>query len=183
MKQLNPLFFTLAFVVGCDVASRDGVPQRYPDFESAIEAIATSEDIDEARAAAAQLYSGGVPAINALRKHLSDDRVIASGFCTRSLNTYDGLTLAEQARWSIQDMVETGLPKVYDESYYVLRNDNLEQWLDERKGMSFIELQIEAATAQLSHAKQQMANGDPYATGAVHMIEDRLMELSDREKE
>ena len=74
-------------------------------------------------------------------------------------------------------MIEIGLPKVYDNSYYVLRNDNLEQWLDERKGMSITELEIEAATAQLNQAKQQMEAGASYANDAVDMIEDRLAEL------
>lgn len=177
MKPLNSFFFALAIFFGCDGRHRVSIDNPYPDFDSAIEAIATTEDIYVAGAAAEQLYSGGVHAINALREHLSDDRVVPSGFCTRSLNNYDGLTMAEQMRWSIQDMIETSLPKVYDDSYYVLRSGNLEQWLDQRAGMSFIELQIEAATTQLNHAKGQMAHGDPYASGAIDIIEDRLLEL------
>jgi hypothetical protein len=178
MKPLNTLIFSLAFFFfGCDSPRRDVVPQRYADFDSAIEAIASSEDISEANTAAVQLYSGGVPAIDALRKHLKDERVIPSGFCSRSLNTYDGVTMAEQALWSIQDMIETGLPKSCGDSYYVLRDGNLETWLDERTGLSIKELQIAAASAQLDQAKRELATGDPDAQGAIEMIEDRLLEL------
>ena len=178
MKPLNTLLFAFALVVGCDASNRDGDSDPYPDLDSAVEAIATSRDIYRAGAAAKQLYSGGVPAINVFRKHLRDDRVIPSGFCTRSLNTYEGITMAEQSRWSIQDMIETGLPKVYGNCYYVLRNDNVEQWLDDRTGSTFVELQIQAATAQLGNAKMQRANGDYYASGAIEIIEERLKELS-----
>ena len=177
MKPLVLVSFSLGLFFGCDGPHRDVVPQRYADFESAIEAMATSKDIGDANAAAVQLYAGGIPAIDALRRHLRDDRVIPSGFCSRSLSRYDGLTIAEQARWSIQDMIETGLPKVYDDSYYVLRDGDLEQWLDERKGMSFIELQMEAARAQLDQAKRHMATGKPHAEGAIAVLKDRLAEL------
>lgn len=144
MKTQHTLIFVLILLFGCDVTSRDIVPRRYADFDTAIEVIATSGDIDDANAAAAQLYSGGVPAINALRKHLDDKRAIPSGFCSRALNTYEGLTIADQALWTIQEMIEPDVAKAYGHSNF-LEKGNVEQWLDERKGMSIIELRAEAA--------------------------------------
>lgn len=112
MKPQYLLFFSLAIASGCDSTREQPVPQAFADLEAAAEAIATSHDLEVANAAAIQLYSGGVPAIDALRKHLHNERVIPSGFCTRALSSYDGLTMAEQTFWSIQDMIETGVPKI-----------------------------------------------------------------------
>ena len=176
MKTFCALVAAIATCLGCESSDRKADPQPYEDIESAIEALATLDDIWEASAAAKQIYSGGVPAIEALRGYLDDDRVIPSGLCSRSFNSRE-VTLGEQAMWTIQDMIEVDLPKVYDNSYYVLSNENVEQWLDKRKGMTMTELEIEAATAQLNQAKQQMEAGDRYANDAVRIIEDRLAEL------
>ena len=59
----------------------------------------------------------------------------------------------------------------------------MEQWLDERKGMSFSQLRIEAATAQLKYAKQHKANGERYANDAIALIEERLAELNSPHQE
>ncbi|MEM6473852.1 MAG: hypothetical protein AAF802_30130 [Planctomycetota bacterium] len=176
MKTFYAIIASVGICVGCESSNRKDDSRPYEDFETAIEAIATVNDIWEASAAAEQIYTGGVPAIVALRGYLDDVRVIPSGFCSRSINSSD-ITLGQQALWTIQDMIEVGLPKMYDNSFYVLRSGNLEQWLDEREGMSIIELEIEAANAQLLQAKQQMEAGAPYAKDAVTIIEDRLEEL------
>ena len=144
MKSPLTLLIAIALLVGCAKPPRAGSPHRYPDLESAIDALATSEDIQDANAAAAQIYDGGIPAIYALREHLDDDRLIPSGFCTRALNRYDMLTVSDQALWTIQEMLEPDVPKAYEHADCLLRG-NVGQWLDEHKGLSIAELRAEVA--------------------------------------
>ncbi|MEL6108504.1 MAG: hypothetical protein AAFU85_20965 [Planctomycetota bacterium] len=177
MKPLHPFFFALTLFFGCDDPRTDRVPGSYPDFETAIEVIATTEDIYEAGEAAAHLYEGGIPAINALRNHLSDQRVIPSGFCTRSLNQ-PGQTMDEQALWSIQDMIEPQAPKLLAGYYQVLSRETVEQWLDRREDMSITGLQIEAASTWLSRAQRDFeSSGSPHAQAVIELCQERLNEL------
>lgn len=104
MKSPSTLLIAIALLVGCAKPPPAASPHRYPDLESAIAALATSEEIQDANAAAAQIYDGGIPAIYALREHLDDHRLIPPGFCTSALNRYDMLTVSDQALWTIQEI-------------------------------------------------------------------------------
>jgi hypothetical protein len=179
MKASFGFTLLIAIALGCSASNEHTVvTQADVDFDTAIEIIATSTDWDYVNSAQARLSYGGLPAIDALRNHLSDERVIPTGYSTRAINSGD-VTIAEQALWTIQDMIETALPKVYDDSYYVLRDNNVEQWLDERRGQSLLDLQVDAAATQLAHAKQELDSGNNAARCAVRILEERLAELRD----
>ena len=55
MKPQYLLFFSLALANGCDSTSEQPVPQAFADLDAAAEAIATSQDLEVANAAANQL--------------------------------------------------------------------------------------------------------------------------------
>ncbi len=182
-KRMKPVcILIIALVgssVGCSGSRRDDtVPPPYPDFESAIEAIATSSDLSEANAAAVQLYSGGVPAIDVLREHLSDDRIIPSPFCSRAVNA-GSISVGEQSFWTIQDMIETTrLPKSL-RNYLILTSDSVETWLDDRKGKSIRELQVDAATASFAAAKKDFqSRGNSNARAAMELYGEQLQTLN-----
>ena len=145
MKSPWTLLIAFALLVGCAKPPGAASPHRYPDVESAIDALATSEDIQDANAAAAQIYAGGIPAIYALRGHLHDDRLIPSGFCTRALNRYDMLTVSDQALWTIQEMLEPDLPKAYDHADCLLREKRGAMAGRNTRGLSIAELRAEVA--------------------------------------
>ena len=173
------IFALVGLCLGCSGSRRDETtPPTYPSFESAIEAIATSSDLSEANAAALQLYAGGVPAIESLRKYLSDDRVIQSPFCSRAINA-GSISVGEQSFWTIQDMIETTrLPKSL-RNYYILTPDSVETWLDDRKGKSIRELQVDAASESLSAAKKDFqSTGRSNARAAMELYVEQLQTLN-----
>lgn len=182
-KRMKPvcifIFALVALSLGCRGSRRDDtIPPPYPNFESAIEAIATSSDLSEANAAAVQLYSGGVPAIDVLRKHLSDDRVIPSPFCSRAVNA-GPISVGEQSFWTIQDMIETTrLPKSL-RNYLILTPDGVERWLDDRKGKLIRELQVDAAKASFAAARKDFqSRGDSNARAAMELYAEQLQALN-----
>lgn len=177
MKLQLSIAFTLAFAVGCSDSSKQRViTPANVDFDTAVEIIATSDDFDYVNSAQARLVYGGLPAIAELRLHLSDERIIPTGYSNRSINSGE-ISIATHAFWTIQDMIETGLPKYYDESYHVLNSGNVERWLDDRSDKSLIELQIDAASSTLAHAQREQQSGDQEARGAVKILTERLKEL------
>jgi hypothetical protein len=177
MKISFSFIAAISICLGCESTDHKADPQPYKNFESAIEAIATSDDIWVASAAAGQIYSGGVPAIEALRGYLDDDRVIPSGLCSRSINSND-VTLGEQSFWTIQDMIEETRVPLVKKSYYVLTRDNVEDWLDRQQGKSLVGLKIEAASASLGLANlDYQANNTPDARDAIEEYSELLVEL------
>ena len=186
MKSVCIALVTILLTVGCNQSGGEsntledkGRSHSSPSptqFDAAIETIATSTDMDAVHAAADALRSGGLPAIRALRGHLSDKRIPPSDYLTRAVSgTPD---MSDHCFWLIQDMIEPGVPKLYREAYAVLTRDNVEQWLDDRGGKSIVELQIDAAAASLDRAERDFdTSGESHAKEAFHIYSERLSEL------
>jgi hypothetical protein len=144
------------------------------DFDKAFETIATSTDPDAVKAAAATLRNGGIPAINVLRKHLSDKRFPPPNHpLQRAVRAKP--TMGVHAFWLIQAMVETRVAKAY-QRYSVLTPTNVEQWLDARRGKSILELQVDAATASLKRANRDVE----VAQQAIELYSEQLRKLREQ---
>ncbi|TWT98276.1 type 1 periplasmic-binding domain-containing protein [Stieleria varia] len=183
MKVQLAAFLTLMVAAGCsDSTGQRVITPADVDFDTAVEIIATSHDFDYVNSAQARLAYGGLPAIAELRLHLSDERLIPTGYSTRSINSGD-ITIGEHALWTIQDMIETTrLPKSL-RNYPVLTRENVDSWLDDRSGASLRQLQIEAArTAFIDAQNDFRSSGSSDARAAMELFREQLHELeSDRE--
>lgn len=145
-------------------------------YHDAIETIATSEDKEAVLAADKVLRSGGLPAIDSLRNHLSDRRVPPSNYLTRAVTgTPD---MGDHCFWLIQDMVEPPVPKLYGSLYTALNRANVGEWLDNQARETLLELQIEAASQSLELAKADFEqNSPPHAQKAIELYTERLQKL------
>ncbi|MDA8746141.1 hypothetical protein N9N28_16065 [Rubripirellula amarantea] len=177
MKTNLSLLLAVAVALGCTGTQDDAVVvSAGADFDTAIETLATSSDLADVNASLGILYGGGVPAIEALREHLSDDRVIPAVHTTRLAN--GTATVGDQAFWTIQEMIEPFLFKSYSGNYSVLTREGAEQWLDSHRGMTIVGLQIEATSTALTHAKRDLEmTGSPEARMAIEICRERLTEL------
>ena len=111
------------------------------EFDAAIETIATSTDRDAVNAADAKLRSGGLPAIRALVRHLTDSRRPPSNYLTRAVA--GEVDMGDHSFWLIQDILESHTSK-QDASYSPLEKDSVAKWLADREGMSLAHLRREA---------------------------------------
>ena len=183
MKSHRVILLTAAITIGCtDTQNEVVITSANPDFVSAIETIATSTDLAAVNASLRTLHGGGRPAIDALREHLSDERVIPAVHTTR--RAVGTATMGQQAFWSIQDMVEKTRVPLVNKTYYVLTRSDVEDWLDRHQGKSLVGLQIEAASASLGLAKRDYEmNKIPDARNAIEEYSELLVELHHKASE
>ena len=177
MKTHRSLLFAVVVALGCAGTQDDTVVvSTDADFDTAIETLATSSDLAEVNASLGILYGGGVSAIDVLREHLSDDRIIPAVHTTRlAIGT---ATVGDQAFWTIQEMIEPFLFKGYRGNYSVLTRENVEQWLDSNRGMTIVGLQIKATSTALTNAKRDLElTGSKEARTAIEICRERLTEL------
>ncbi len=179
MESHRAILLVGVIALGCTSTQNDtGTTSAVPDYEGAMETLATSSDLAAVNASLRTLYGGGRPAINALRKHLSDERVLQSEFSARIFTANSKTKMSDESFWIIQDIVETPLPKLYRGNYYALTRDSVEQWLDRYNDASIAGLQIEAASASLDLAKRDFEmTGSPHAREAIEICRERLTEL------
>lgn len=111
------------------------------DFEQAIEVIATSTDSGAVHAADSKLRSGGLPAIQALVKHLTDSREAPSRYLTRAVAGEPDM--GDHSFWLIQDILESHTSK-QDALYSPLEKESVAKWLAVRDGLSLAHLRREA---------------------------------------
>ena len=177
MKTHRSLLLALVVAIGCAGTQEDAVVVSADvDIDTAIETLATSSDLADVNASLRILYGGGVPAVEALREHLSDDRIIPAVHTTRLAN--GTATAGDQAFWTIQEMIEPFLFKSYSGNYSVLTRGNVEQWLDRNRGKTIVGLQIEATSTALTHAKRDLEmTGSREARMAIEICRERLTEL------
>lgn len=170
MKLIFLFLLALTLTLGCTGNKNDAV-MTSSDFDHAMETIATSADWNSANAAAVQPDGCVLPAINVLREHLSDDRVISLDKPTRPLLG----TVGEHAFWAIRDAIEPlRLPRRLD-AYSALTRDNVEDWLGRHQGESLLELQVEAASHSLDLATRDFErNGNSDARDAMFFYSEHL---------
>ena len=111
------------------------------EFNSAIETIATSTNRDAVNDADTALRNGGLPAINALVRHLEDRRQAPSNYLTRAVS--GRVDMSDHCFWLSQDILESHKSKMHA-SYSPLDKQNLSKWLSDRDGKSLAELRREA---------------------------------------
>lgn len=144
-------------------------------FEEAIETIATSTDRLAVNAADAKLRGGGLPAIHALVRHLTDSRRPPSNYLTRAVS--GEIDMGDHSFWLIQDILESHTSKM-DASYSPLQKDGVAKWLADRKGMSLAGLRREACIGAFANI---LANGKKHPNFDVKTVvmsyAERLVEL------
>lgn len=179
MRFFCTLLLAIGFVSGCNDTNRVAVTSSAnPDFDRALGAIEASADWDAAHSEAAPLSIGVLPAIETLRGHLANDRVISR---EHSLTSSVG-TMGDHAFGAIQDAIYAYLPNRY-KAYSAFSRSDVGDWLDRHDGKSLVELQIEAASTSLERAKQEYeTTGNPDAHAAIgvygQLLQARLLTQS-----
>ena len=154
------------------------------DYDAAVETLATAHDLTAVNKALRTLDVGGRAAVDALRKHLSDERVLPSGFSSRVFTANSETKMSDESFWLIQDLIETPFPKVYGANYHALDRESIERWLDQYENASITGLRIEAATLSLDIAKRDLEmTGSQNAREAVEICREHLTQLRSTRQE
>lgn len=176
---MRPIIIFATVTSLMQTATEAGPPQvDSGDFDSAIETIATSTDQAAVSAAAEQLQSGGLPAIQSLLKHLDDQRQAASRYyLARSVT--GPVDVGDHCFWLIQDILETLPPKKLQ--YSALSKTNIATWLSARDGETLAELRRDACVGALAEIlAASKANPDRDFQAAYAFYTKQLIKL-DRE--
>ncbi len=177
---LSPFWptYLVAQDAGGSVATAKTEAKKTPavsEFDGAIETIATSADRDAVNAADAKLRSGGLHAIRALLKHLTDSRRPPSNYLTRAVS--GEVDMGVHSFWLIQDILESHTSKM-DASYSPLEKEGVAKWLANREGMSLAHLRREACIGAFAKI---LAMGKKYPDFDVRPVimsyAERLVEL------
>ena len=185
MKQIFSILAIAVMLTGCgksepNVSSSIETQQtntQSNQFDAAIDVIATSNDVEEVRAADETLRDGGLVAIVALREHFQDNRVPTPNYLTRAVSGQPDMS--DHCFWLVQDMIEPPVPKLYAGLYSVLSPNTIGKWLDDRHGKSMQQLRIDAASVSLAAAKKDFENtAESHARKAMDIYTERLAELN-----
>ncbi|WP_145391139.1 hypothetical protein [Stieleria neptunia] len=170
MRFFCTLLLVIGFAFGCNTKRVAVTSSANPDFDRALGALEASADWDAANSQAASLCAGVLPAIETLRGHLANDRVISR---EHSFTSSVG-TMGDHAFGAIRDAIYTHLPNRYL-AYHAFSRSDVEDWLDRHQGKTLVELQIEAASTSLERAKRQYElNGNTDADAAIAVYTELL---------
>jgi hypothetical protein len=170
----------IVVIAGCLIPSNSITPQTsQPDesYETAVAALAATNDAPRVLAAIATLKAAGTKAFPVLLAHLNDRTIASEVFQHEVQDVYGNVpspTIGEACFDLIQHQVEGNWPKGLRQ-YYVLSPTNVVSWWQARKEKSLKELRIEAARASLIRARQRRGTSG-YWPGAVRFLERHLRE-------
>jgi len=160
------------------LSSRD-VSAITPEYERAIKDLAEGKDPQTVKTAIQVLSDAKTEAFPALIKHLSDTTSASVEYFGRpDIQCWPQttpcppweLTIGEACFDIIQAEVEGNWPKAY-RSYYTLTAGNVGEWWEARRTMSLKDLQLDAATTSLEHARHK---GD---ADAIAFLEEHLKDV------
>ena len=150
-----------------------------PEYERAIQDLAEGKDPQTVITAIRVLSDAKTQAFPALIKHLSDKTPASVEFfglrdilCAPQTTPCPPLqpTIGEACFEIIQSEVEGNWPKAY-RSHYTLTTGNVGEWWESRRTMSLKDLQLDAATTSLEHARHK---GD---ADAIRFLEEHLKDV------
>lgn len=185
MKPLIALsFITLLLAVFSACRNTDprlssrNVAAITPEYERAIQDLAEGKDPQTVKTAIQVLSDAKTHAFPALIKHLSDKTPASvEYFGGRAIQCVPQTipcprppAIGDACFDIIQSEVEGNWPKAY-RSYYILNAGNVGEWWESRRTMSLKDLQLDAATTSLEHARHK---GD---ADAIRFLQEHLKDV------
>lgn len=176
-----PLLLTVFSACGNSdprVSSRD-VSAITPEYERAIQDLAEGKDRQTVKTAIEVLSDAESQAFPALIKHLSDKTPASLEYfgghavqCAPQTTPCPPWqpTIGEACFVIIQSEVEGNWPKAYM-SHYTLTAGNVGEWWESRRTMSLKDLQLDAATTSLEHAR------DKGGADAIRFLQEHLSDV------
>jgi len=144
------------------LSSRD-VSATTPEYERAIQDLAEGKDPQTVKTAVQVLSNAKTRAFPALIKHLTDKTPasvehfgVRDIMCAPQTNPCPPWqpTIGEACFEIIHSEVEGNWPKAY-RNHYILTAGNVGDWWESRRTMSLKDLQLDAATTSLEHARHK----------------------------